>query len=156
MALLPQVVDAVACPVIAAGGIADGRAIAAALTLGASAVMIGTGFLRCPEAGIHPAYAEKLGATEADDTILTRAFTGRPGRSISSRYVEASATAGQTAPAPYPVQRGFTRPMREEATRAGDPHRMQMWAGQAAKFARTQPAGLVTQELWNEALQLLR
>ena len=154
MALIPQVADGVALPVIAAGGIGDARGVAAALTLGASAAMIGTGFLRCPEAGVHPAYAARLGATEAHETVLTRAFTGRTGRSVSTQYVRAAAES-QVAPAPYPVQRGFTRPMREEATRAGDAERMQMWAGQAARLARAEPAAVVAQTLWDEARRLL-
>ena len=82
IALLPQVFDAVTVPVIAAGGIADARGVAAALILGASAVQIGTGFLRSPEAMTHPAYADRLAQTEAHDTMITSAFTGRPGRSV--------------------------------------------------------------------------
>jgi len=148
-ALVPQVADAVRVPVIAAGGIGDGRGVAAALMLGASAAMIGTGFLRCQESGIHAAYAERIGRTEADETGLTRAFTGRAGRSIVNDYVRAAANG--SAPAPYPIQRGLTRPMREDAIRAGDAERMQMWAGQAAKYARAEPAGVVVRTLWEEA-----
>lgn len=155
IALVPQVVDAVSIPVIAAGGIADPRGIAAALILGASAVQIGTAFLRSPESSIHPAYAERLAQTEAHETIVTRAFTGRPGRSIANRYAEACSASGVPAPAPYPIQRGFTRPMREAAIRAGDPERMQMWAGQAAKFAQVLPAGDIVQQLWSGASRLL-
>ncbi|MGA8595386.1 MAG: nitronate monooxygenase [Bryobacteraceae bacterium] len=84
MALLPQVIEAVAVPVIATGGIADGRGVAAALILGASAVQIGTGLLRAPEAKTHPAYADRLAHTHAHETIVTRAFSGRPGRSIAT------------------------------------------------------------------------
>lgn len=156
VALLPQICDAVRVPVIAAGGIADGRAVAAALVLGASAVQIGTGFLRTPEAKIPSAYAERLGRTEAHDTRLTKAFSGRAGRSVRTRYVEAAAAAAAPQPAPYPVQRGFTRLMREEAVRSNDSERMQMWAGQSARFARVEPAALIVQELWEGALQYLR
>jgi nitronate monooxygenase len=155
MALLPQVVDAVAVPVIAAGGIADARGIAAALILGASAVHIGTGFLRSPEAKTHPAYAERLAHTEANETMVTRAFSGRPGRSIASAYVRAAAASDAPRSAPYPVQRGLTQAMRQEALKAGDADRMQMWAGQSAKFARSEPAGTIVQELWEEASRLL-
>ena len=136
MALLPQVADAVAVPVIAAGGIADARGIAAALILGASAVQIGTGFLRSPEAKTHPAYAERLARTEANDTMVTRAFSGRPGRSVATAYVRAAAASDAPRSAPYPVQRGLTQAMRQEALKAGDADRMQMWAGQSAKLAR--------------------
>jgi nitronate monooxygenase len=155
IALVPQVVDAVTVPVIATGGIADARGVAAALILGASAVQIGTGFLRCPEAMVHPAYADRLGQTEAHETMVTRAFTGRPGRSVTTAYVRASTAPNVPPPAPYPVQRGFTRAMREDAQKAGDAERMQMWAGQAARLARTEPAATIVQQLWEDTSQLL-
>lgn len=153
MALLPQVCDAVRVPVIAAGGIADGRGVAAALMLGASAVEVGTGFLRSPEAKMPAAYAERLGQTEAHGTRLTRAFSGRAGRSVRTQYVEAAASG--PAAAPYPVQRGLSRLMREEAVRAGDGERMQMWAGQSARLARAEPAAEIVERIWAEAGKLV-
>ncbi len=102
MALLPAVVDAVTIPVVATGGIADARGAAAALLLGASAVQVGTGFLRCPEAGIASAWAEGLGRTRPEETRLTRAFSGRAGRSLATEYVAAAAAADAPAPAPTP------------------------------------------------------
>ncbi|HXX00835.1 MAG TPA: nitronate monooxygenase [Candidatus Acidoferrales bacterium] len=155
MSLLPQIVDAVNVPVIAAGGIADARAIAAALILGASAVAIGSGFLRSPEARMHPAYADRLARTEAHETMITRAFSGRAGRSAATAYVRAAAAEDAPGPAPYPVQRGLTRAMREAAQKAGDADRMQLWAGQSAKLARNEPAGEIVQQLWRDALRLL-
>jgi nitronate monooxygenase len=155
IALLPQVADAVSVPVVAAGGIGDARAIAAALMLGASGVMIGTGFLRSHESSVPAAYAEKLGMTESHQTTVTRAFTGRAGRSISNNYAHAFADKASPAPAPYPVQRGFTRAMREDAIKSGDTERMQMWAGQAAKFAQARPAADIARELWNDASRIL-
>lgn len=151
-ALLPQVVDAVSVPVIATGGIADGRGVAAAFVLGASAVMIGTGFLRCPEAKINAGWANALGTVEADETIVTSAFTGRPGRAVANEYARAS---DAPPPAPYPLQRGLTRAMRESAVKEGRIDRMQMWAGQSAKLARAEPAGELTQRLWEDSKALL-
>lgn len=155
-ALLPQVADAVSVPVIATGGIADPRGVAAAFVLGASAVMIGTGFLRTPEAKLNRAWADALGKTEADETMITSAFTGRPGRGIANAYAQACSAPEAPHPAPYPLQRGLTRTMREAASKVGDAEKMQMWAGQSAKLARTEPAGDVALMLWERTLNLLR
>ena len=155
VALLPQIADAVNLPVIAPGGIADARGVAAALILGASAVQVGTGFLRSPEAMMHPAYVDRLKHTEAHETLVMRAFTGRSGRTVGSAYVRASVASNAPSPAPYPIQRGLTRLMREDALKAGDIERMQMWAGQAAKLARAEPAGSIVQQLWEDASRLL-
>jgi nitronate monooxygenase len=156
MALVPQVVDAVSAPVIATGGIADARGIAAALVLGASAVQIGTGFLRCPEANVPRAYADQLARTEPHETMVTRAFSGRPGRGVANAYTRAASGAHAPHPAPYPVQRGLTRGMREAAQKNEDTDRMQMWAGQSAKLAQDRPAGVLCGELWADASRLLR
>jgi nitronate monooxygenase len=85
----------------------------------------------------------------------TRAFSGRLGRSIATDYARAAAVPEAPQPAPYPVQRGMTTPMREAAARAGDVQRMQAWAGQAAALARPEPAGEITRRLWEEAQALL-
>ena len=154
-ALLPQVVDAVKLPVVAAGGVADARGVAAALLLGASAVMPGTALLRTPEAGIAPVWAEALGQATPEGTRLTRAFSGRWGRALATRYVSESAAPGAPEPAPYPVQRGLTAAMRKAAESAGDLQHLQAWAGQAAGLALAQPASEVVQGLWNDACRLL-
>ncbi|MDE2007697.1 MAG: nitronate monooxygenase [Rhodospirillales bacterium] len=154
-ALLPQIADAVAVPVIAAGGIADGRGLAAALTLGASAAQIGTGYLRCPEAGVAPSWADALAGLAPEATVLTRAFSGRAGRALAGEYVRAAAAADAPVPAPYPVQRGLSAPMRAAAARAGDVGRMQAWAGQGAALARAEPAAETTRRIWEDAAALL-
>lgn len=155
MSLLPAVADAVDIPVVAAGGIADGRGMAAALTLGASAAQIGTAFLRCPEAKIDAAWADALGRTLPEDTMVSRAFSGRPGRSIATDYALAASGPEAPAPAPYPIQRGLTARMRQDAQAKGDLQRMQAWAGQSAALARQEAAAAVVARLWREAQALL-
>jgi nitronate monooxygenase len=155
-ALLPAVVDAVKVPVVATGGIADARGVAAALMLGASAAQIGTGFLRCPEAKLTPAWADAIGRTLPEQTLVTRAFSGRPGRSIATAYARAATAPDAPNPAPYPVQRGLTQAMRDAATKTNDIERMQAWSGQSARLAMAKPAGDVVRELWSGAQALLR
>ncbi|MFD3189279.1 NAD(P)H-dependent flavin oxidoreductase [Sedimentitalea sp. HM32M-2] len=150
-ALLPAVVDAVSLPVVATGGIADARGIAAALLLGASGVQIGTGFLRTPEAQIAPVWADAIGRAAPEDTIATAAFSGRLGRSIRTAYT----TADAPDPAPYPVQRALTAPMRAAAVQAGNIDAMQAWAGQSARLAQAEPADQLTARLWRDACALL-
>jgi nitronate monooxygenase len=145
--LIPAVADAVGIPVVATGGIADGRGAAAALLLGASAVQIGTGFLRCPEAAIPAAWADALAATPPEGTIVTRAFSGRPGRSIATAYALAAALPNAPTAAPYPVQRGLTKAMRDEASARNDLGRMQAWAGQSAMLATQDRAAKIVETI---------
>ncbi len=156
-ALLPAVFDAVGdrVPVVATGGIADGRTIATAMLLGASAVQIGTGLLRTPEANLSPGWAEGLAHAQPEDTMLTRAFSGRLGRSLATGYVIAASAPHAPKPAPYPVQRGLTGAMRAAAGTAGDLDRMQAWAGQAARLASTESATDYVRRVWDEAERIL-
>jgi nitronate monooxygenase len=129
--------------------------VAAVLALGASAVQIGTGFLRCPEAKISQAWANALARTAPEDTMVSRVFSGRAGRSIANNYVLSAAGDGAPGPAPYPVQRGLTAAMRTAALHEGDVHRMQAWAGQSAALARAEPAAEVVRRVWEDAQALL-
>lgn len=154
-ALVPAVVDRVRIPVVATGGIADARGVAAALMLGASAAQIGTGFLRCPESRIAQAWADALGRTLPEGTMVSRVFSGRAGRSIATAYVRAATAPEAPQPAPYPVQRGLTAAMRETGVKANDIVRMQAWAGQSAALARAEPAGELVRSLWHGARDLI-
>jgi nitronate monooxygenase len=136
LALVPQVVDAVGVPVIAAGAIADGRGLAAVLALGAGAAQIGTAFLRCPESGISPAYREALRAAQADSTIVTRAVSGRPARALRNRISQELSGV-----LPYPAQLSLTVPLLESDA-AGSDFRA-MWSGQGAALATEAPAAEV-------------
>jgi nitronate monooxygenase len=156
ISLVPAVVDAVRVPVIATGGIADGRGVAAALALGASAVQVGTGFLRAPEAQIHAAWADALASAAPEDTLVSRVFSGRAGRSLATDYVRAAISLAAPPPAPYPVQRGLTAAMRAAATKAGDVRRMQAWAGQSAGLARAESAQSILERLWEDAIGVVR
>ena len=150
-ALLPQVVDAVRVPVVATGGIADARGVAAALMLGASAVQLGTALLRCPEAGVSAAWANALQGLAPEETRLTRAFSGRWGRAIATDYVHAAAAPDAPEPAPYPVQRGLTAALRKAGEAAAHLPHMQAWAGQAAGLAQAVPAQQLLTDLWRSA-----
>lgn len=153
--LLPAVVDAVNLPVIATGGIADSRTIAAALTLGASAVQIGTGLLRSNEANTPQVLADAMACVKPEDTVATHAFSGRLGRSLRSAYTSAAALNSAPAPAPYPIQRNLTAAMRKQAVTLSDLSCMQSWAGQSAAYARSGSAGDIVVDLWDNAKTLL-
>ena len=151
-ALLPRLADALSVPVIAAGGIMDGRGVAAALNLGASAVQMGTAFLRCPETALPSGYADALAAAAPEDTVMTRGFSGRLARSVAN---DVTRLFEDVPPAPYPLQRALTAPMRAAALAGNDSSRMQLWAGQGAAMARAEPAAELVTRVWAEAEALL-
>ncbi|MFD3721873.1 NAD(P)H-dependent flavin oxidoreductase [Streptomyces sp. NPDC058674] len=154
--LVPQVVDAVAVPVVAAGGIADGRGVSAALALGADAVQIGTGFLACQESGASVVHKETLGTPGARTTVLTRLFSGRTARGIPNRFVRDMAPHEDHVP-PYPVQNALMQPIRRAAAAQGRSEYVSLWAGQAAALAQESPtAGSYLADLVNEADRLLK
>jgi nitronate monooxygenase len=147
MALVPQVVDAVSVPVIAAGGIGDGRGIAAAMALGASGVQMGTAFLRCPEAATDPARRERLRHASDVDTIVTDAFSGRSARAMRSRYAVEMEKSRQELPA-FPQMHALSGPIRN----AADARDASFYLyGQAAALAKEIPASDLVAQLAAEA-----
>jgi nitronate monooxygenase len=145
-ALVPQVVDAVRAPVIAAGGVADGRGIVAMLALGASGVQVGTAFLASAESGASPAHKQALLAPEARYTVLTRAFSGRPARGIVNRLVR-ELRAHEAQLPPYPLQNWLTLPLRRAAGAAGRAEFLALWAGQNAPLVKPRRAAEVMEFL---------
>ncbi len=154
IALLPQIVDAVGVPVIAAGGIGDARGIAAALILGASAVQIGTAYLHCPESLILPAYRAMLADEAAERTMMTNLLTGGLARGLPVRLVEALGPIRRDAP-PYPHAASALAPLRKAAEAKGEIGFTPAWAGQSARLGRSMPAADLTRTLAAEALALL-
>jgi len=153
-ALTPQVVDAVRVPVIAAGGIADARGIAAALALGAAAVQIGTAYLFCPEAKISDIYRRALEEAGDDDTQITNVFTGRPARGLINRLMREAGPLSDLVPA-FPTAGGPLVPIRAGAEAEGRADFTNLWAGQAARLAPRLPAGELTRMLAEGALARL-
>jgi nitronate monooxygenase len=155
MALLPQIVDAVDVPVIAAGGIADGRGIAAAMMLGAQAVQIGTAFLRCPEAATPAPHRDRLRDAGEGATRLTRLFSGRPARSVVNRLMR-ELDDSEAEAAPYPAQISLVAPLAKAVAEADRPDVSSIWAGQAVGLGRDMPAAQLTERLAAEADTLMR
>jgi nitronate monooxygenase len=148
--LVPQIVDTVSIPVIAAGGIADGRGVAAAMVLGADGVQIGTGFLATAESAASDAHKAALHSAAGRTTVLTRAFSGRPARGILNGFVRELAPVEQDLPG-YPVQNALMAGARSAAYAAGDVDRASLWAGQAAGLTRPRPAAEYLAALLAEA-----
>jgi nitronate monooxygenase len=144
------VVDAVSVPVIAAGGVADGRGIAAAFALGADGVQIGTAFLTTAEAGISAPHREALIASDGDATRVTTAFSGRPARGVLNRYM-AAMEPHQGALPDFPMMNGLTGPLRAESAKRGSPDFISLWSGQAVGLNRVMPAGGLMGALVKEA-----
>ncbi|HEY2358775.1 MAG TPA: nitronate monooxygenase [Phenylobacterium sp.] len=150
MALVAGVLAAVDLPVIAAGGIMDGRGVAAALALGARAVQMGSAFLLADEAIVGPVWQQAIRDAPDDATRLTRAFSGRYARGIENRFLREMRAVQDEVPA-YPVQNRLTQAMRTAADKAGNPEMMSLWAGQAVKLAQPGRAGEMVKLWWAEA-----
>lgn len=152
-ALVPQIVDAVSVPVIAAGGVTDARGIAAAFMLGAAAVQIGTAFLFCPESKISKPHRAALKAAADDTTTLTNLMTGRPARALHNRMIRELGAISE-APA-FPLAAGAVAPLRAKAEAAGSGDFSPMWSGQAAALGVEMPARELMLKLVGEAQQRL-
>lgn len=155
MALVPQVADAVNVPVIAAGGIADGRGIAAAFALGALGVQMGTAFLFCPEANVASLYRHALKNARDDQTAITNIFTGRAARAMVNRIAGELGPMAEDAPA-FPTAGAALAPLRAKAEAAGSDDFTSLWSGQAARLGRELPARRLTALLAEEALAVHR
>lgn len=153
-ALAPQVVDAVKVPVIAAGGIADGRGIAAAFALGAAGVQIGTAYLRCPESKVSGPARSALAQAWDDSTVITNVMTGRPARGVANRVMREVGPISQEAP-PFPHAATGLAPLRAAAEKLGRVDFSNLWAGQAVRLGRELPAAELTRALAGEALARL-
>jgi nitronate monooxygenase len=154
MALVPQVVDAVKVPVIAAGGIADARGIVAAFALGASAVQIGTAYLLCPEAKITAVHRQALKSKD-NGTVVTNVFTGRPARAIVNLLIHEVGPMSDDAPE-FPLAAGALLPLRMKAETAGSRDFTPLWSGQAVSLSQELPAARLTKLLAEETLEKLR
>lgn len=153
-ALVPQVVDAVDLPVIAAGGIADHRGLVAALALGACAVQIGTAYLFSPEAKVSPAHRQALDTAPASDTAMTNLFTGRPARGINNRIMRELGPMSALAPR-FPLAGGALMPLRAITDPQGDSAFSNLWAGQALRLGRHEAAAVLTREIAERALAVV-
>lgn len=154
-ALVPQIADAVDLPVIAAGGVTDGRGIAAALALGASAVQIGTAYLFTPEATISDLHRAALAEASDDGTAVTNLFSGRPARSLGNRLMRELGPMSEQAP-PFPTAGAALAPLKAKAEAEGLADFSSLWAGQAASLGRAMPAGDLTRALVDQALVRLK
>ncbi|MEE4633438.1 nitronate monooxygenase family protein [Pseudomonas alliivorans] len=153
-ALVPQIADAVDVPVIAAGGIADGRGVAAAFVLGACAVQVGTAYLFCPEARVSKPHRQALSVAKDSETAVTNLFTGRPARGIMNRIMREVGPMSPLAPT-FPLAGGALMPLRAKAEPQGNGDFMNLWAGQAVGIKHSLTAGELTRQLADNALRIL-
>ncbi|MGW9527234.1 NAD(P)H-dependent flavin oxidoreductase [Paenibacillus terrae] len=154
IALVPQIVDHVSIPVIASGGIMDGRGLVASLTLGATAVQMGTAFLACTESGAYPTYKQKILSANEDATVITCAYSGKSARGISTEFIRDMQLYPGNIP-PYPIQHVMTRDIRQAAAIAKDPEFMSLWAGQGLRLANNQSAATIINETIDQARKLV-
>jgi nitronate monooxygenase len=154
MSLIPQVVDKVSIPVIAAGGIMDGRGLASSLCLGAKAVQMGTAFLTCEESGAHQVYKEAILHASEDQMVLTRAFSGKYARGIKNKFVETTQKEEMSLP-DFPVQNTITQSIRKASSVQNNPGYMSLWSGQSPRLAKNQTVQSLIETTMFEATNLL-
>ncbi|WP_053376004.1 NAD(P)H-dependent flavin oxidoreductase [Paenibacillus sp. FJAT-27812] len=156
MALVPQIVDRVRIPVIAAGGIMDGRGLVAALALGAQGVQMGTRFLTAKESGAHAAYQQKLLASTEESTVITHVFSGRPARGVTNEFIKRWDKSG-LEPLPFPTQNTATRDIRNASAKQNNPEFMSLWAGQGLRMLTSgQSAESIIQETIDQAQKIVQ
>ncbi|MBM7649419.1 nitronate monooxygenase [Bacillus ectoiniformans] len=155
ISLLPQVVQAVQIPVIAAGGLMNGQGIAAALCLGADVVQMGTAFLTAEESGAHPLHKEAILSASEEDTRVTKVFSGKSARGIVNRFMNEMAESEQELP-PYPIQNSFTSEIRKKAGELNNRDFLSMWSGQSPRLSRRLTVAQLIEKLekeWENALK---
>jgi nitronate monooxygenase len=150
MSLIPQVVDHVSIPVIAAGGIMDGRGLMASLCLGAMGVQMGTAFLTCIESGAHPIYKEAIIHAKEDQTVLTRAFSGKYARGIKNKFIDEMEKHEDSLP-DFPVQNVLTQSIRKASSSQQNPDYLSLWSGQSPRLAKNQSVKMLFQTILTEA-----
>ncbi|MGC5772900.1 NAD(P)H-dependent flavin oxidoreductase [Paenibacillus pabuli] len=155
MALVPQIVDRVKIPVIAAGGIMDGRGLVAALSLGAQGIQMGTRFLTAAESGVHPAYKKALLESTEESTVVTNAFSGRPARGITNAFIRRW-DENHIEPLPFPTQNTLTRDIRNASSRLNNPDYMALWAGQGTRMLKAnQEVSSIIHQVMDEAQRII-
>ncbi|MCH5586632.1 nitronate monooxygenase [Shimazuella sp. AN120528] len=155
MALVPQIVDQASIPVIASGGIMDGRGLVSSLVLGAAAVQMGTAFLACPESGAHRVYKQKVLLEHEDATEVTRAYSGKDARGIRTTFMNEMQHFPSTIPA-FPIQNAMTKDIRQAAAKANNSEYMSLWAGQGLRLATDHPAETIVQLTVDQARKILK
>ncbi|GGF26694.1 putative nitronate monooxygenase [Halobacillus andaensis] len=150
MSLIPQVVDHLRIPTIAAGGIMDSRGFKAAFALGAQGVQLGTAFVTCAESGAKPQHKEAILKTPEHDTIITRAFSGKPARGIANQFTNEMRSHEEDLPG-YPLQNSLTKDIRKEAAKQNKPQYMSLWSGQSPRLSQSISAGELIEKIVEQA-----
>ncbi|MBP1933008.1 NAD(P)H-dependent flavin oxidoreductase [Ammoniphilus resinae] len=154
MALIPQMVDHVKVPVIASGGIMDGRGLLASLALGAEGVQMGTAFLTCPESGAHAEHKRAILGSNEQSTVLTRSFSGKPARGIKNKFISEMEQHAEIIPS-YPVQNALSKDIRSAAGKQNQTDCMSLWAGQGVRLSKSKTAEEIVRDVVNQTIDLL-